>query len=84
MITFEKITDVHVEILLNGSKIGLIEKHTNIYTVELNYVRKRFRAKHKNLITGYVKKLHYRMNKINNPPKLPVSRLVTGNYTILD
>ena len=83
MITYEKITDVHVEILYNGSKIGLIEKHTNIYTVELGYVRRRFRAKHKNLITGYVKKLHYRLNKINNPPRMKES-ILKGKYEILD
>ena len=83
MITYEKITDVHVEVLLNGSKIGSIEKHTNIYTVELNYVRRRFRAKHKNLITGYIKKLHYRMNKINNPPRMKES-ILKGKYEILD
>ena len=82
MITYEKITDVHVEILLNGSKIGYVSKLID-YTVEVNYVTRRFRKKNKHLITGYVKKLHYRMNKINNPPRMKES-ILKGKYEILD
>ena len=84
MITYRKENEVLVTALLNGVKIAHIEKLSDFYTVEVNYVRRRFRVKHRALITGYIKKLHYRMNKINNPPKMEVSRLVTGNYEILD
>ena len=83
MIEYRKENEVLVTALLNGVKIAHIEKLRDFYTVEVNYVRKRFRVKHRALITGYIKKLHYRMNKINNPPRMKES-ILKGKYEILD
>jgi len=83
MIEYRKENEVLVTALLNGVKIGHIEKLRDFYTVEVNYVRRRFRVKHRALITGYVKKLHYRLNKINNPPRMKES-ILKGEYVILD
>ena len=81
MIEYIKDNEVLVTVYLNDVKIAHIEKLGKIYTVEVGYIRRRFKAKNRHLITGYIKKLHFRINK----PKLIMKKsILHGKYEILE
>jgi len=85
MITYNKITDVHAEIILNDIKIGFIEKHSKYFTLEISYVRLDLKHSKRKLIGTLAEKIYKRLEALKKPKaKLPVSLLATGNYQILD
>lgn len=63
MIKYAKINDLYVEVYLNEKRIGLVENHKDSYSVEVNYIRRTFTKKRRRLISGYMSKLYYKLNK---------------------
>ena len=85
MITYNKINDLYAEVLLNGVKIGNIEKHREVFTLEISYLRCDVKHSKRKMIGTLAKRIYTRLEEIKKPkPKLPISRLVTGKYEILD
>ena len=85
MITYNKINDLYAEVLLNGVKIGNVEKHREVFTLEISYLRCDVKHSKRKIIGTLAKRIYTRLEAIKKPkPKLPVSRLVTGKYEILD
>ena len=85
MITYNKINDLYAEVLLNGVKIGNVEKHREVFTLEISYLRCDVKHSKRKMIGTLAKRIYTRLEEIKKPkPKLPISRLVTGKYEILD
>ncbi len=85
MITYNKINDLYAEVLLNGVKIGNVEKHREVFTLEISYLRVDLKHSKRKMIGTLAKRIYTRLEAIKKPKqKLPISRLVTGNYEILD
>lgn len=80
MITFNKINQLYAEVLYNDVKVGNIEKYTNIYTVEVKYLRMEFKHTDKHLIPRYIHKLYFRLQKeeLKRGVKMKKSILQTG------
>ena len=84
MITYNKINDLYAEVLLNGVKIGNVEKHREVFTLEISYLRCDVKHSKRKMIGTLAKRIYTRLEELKKPKaKLPVSLLVTGKYEIL-
>ena len=81
MLEFIKENDAYATILLNDVKIGILERYRGYLIVEVCYTRKKFKDAHKRLISGYVKRIHFLLNK---PPIRIKKSILHSNYKILE
>ena len=81
MIEFRKVNDLYVKAFIDGVQIGAVEKQRDYYLVEVGYTRRRFRYKHKPLISGYMRRLHYLLIKQAKPME---KSILHGEHIILD
>jgi len=63
MITYNKINDLYAEVLLNGVKIGNVEKHREVFTLEISYLRVDVSHSNKKMIGTLAKKIYIRLER---------------------